>query len=221
MGVVFADAALGGAYQIVAEMPSSTGRLTVRVLEGQTPLCSIELPYPGGGLGGGTFVVSPTGRYAILSIFSGQSEQGYELFKLDGERIEKIEHVGSLPYVIGMGADFAFAPGEQQFAMVMAFDCDFDLHDDRWEDKDLEVRDGLRIYPFGELRLHTIATGGIETYSIDVAVRLGSEPEARPGWSDRLGVAFPNSQEVLFNLPWGTRVTIGVPPRQGWVLVEA
>ena len=41
----------------------------------------IVLPYPDRGVGGGQFVLSPSERTAILSLYSGQSEQGYEVFE--------------------------------------------------------------------------------------------------------------------------------------------
>jgi hypothetical protein len=43
----------------------------------------ITLPYPNAGYGGHELVRSPDGRHLAVFLYSGQSEQGWELFQLE------------------------------------------------------------------------------------------------------------------------------------------
>src|ERR1044071_1721987 len=76
----------------------------------------IALPFPDLGYGGHELVVSPDENYLALYLFSGQSEQGWELFSL----IPELRHVGSLPYVEGTGDPPQFSPDGQWLAMLVA-----------------------------------------------------------------------------------------------------
>ena len=58
---------------------------------------------------------SPSGRLALLSMFSGQSEEGYELFRL-GPGITK---VAGLRYRLGEAASSAFSPDEARLVMAL------------------------------------------------------------------------------------------------------
>src|SRR5262245_41871257 len=76
----------------------------------------IVLPYPQFGHGGHELVVSPNEDYLALYLFSGQSEQGWELFSL----VPELRHVGSLPYVEGEGDPPQFSLDGRWLAMMVA-----------------------------------------------------------------------------------------------------
>lgn len=55
---------------------------------------ALTLEYPSAGVGGGFFVLSPYERYAVLAMYSGQSEERYDLLLLsDGlSRVDGIDY---------------------------------------------------------------------------------------------------------------------------------
>ena len=55
----------------------------------------VSVPNVEGNLGGAEVVVSPSGRVAVLSCFSGQSEQAYEAFDLRDGRLERSQRSSS------------------------------------------------------------------------------------------------------------------------------
>jgi len=56
---------------------SSAGR---RRMSGTRGVSQVELPYPSAGIGGGRLLKSPSEGHVVLSLYSGQSEEGYEVF---------------------------------------------------------------------------------------------------------------------------------------------
>ena len=81
--------------------------ITVRLLRDEHATGEAIIPYPGHGLAGGHFIVSPSERFAVLSMFSGQSEEGYELFRID----DSVSRVSGLPLSSWRGGELLFLGG--------------------------------------------------------------------------------------------------------------
>ncbi len=155
----FAPAELSNGDRIVLDPSASGGgmrqmALHLRRKDGSTR--SVLLPYPRAGLGGGRIIVSPSEQMAVLSIYSGQSEEGYELFNI----ADAITRVGGLGYEFGEFASYCFSPDETLLVMALAFTCsEWWLP---WDDGEAEPDGAERLaFGFGQLRLHEVATGKI------------------------------------------------------------
>lgn len=48
---------------------------------------SLPFSCPPGGYGGGTLLLSPSEQYLIFSFFSGESEEGFSLFRIEDSRL--------------------------------------------------------------------------------------------------------------------------------------
>src|SRR5262245_33007743 len=107
----FSPAELSNGDRIVIDPSASGGgvrQMAVHLHRKDGRTDSVLLPYPDAGLGGGRIIVSPSERLAVLSIYSGQSEEAYELFRIaDG-----FTRVGGLGYQLGEFASYCFSPDE-------------------------------------------------------------------------------------------------------------
>lgn len=111
-------AIFGGANEVELEAGTLRrigGGVIVELARTGGELERVELPYPRNGFGGSELVVSPDQHWAALFVYSGQSEQGWELFEL----APKLRHVGGLPYVRGQGMAPAFSPDSRYIAMTV------------------------------------------------------------------------------------------------------
>jgi hypothetical protein len=151
-----------------------------------------SLPYPAAGYGGHELVVSPSGKYLALFLYSGQSEVGWELFELP-----TLRHIGGLPYVFGEGAAPVFSADEKGLAMLSTL-RDIEPDDD---DPDATVID------WAELRLQPLPTGALSTCTIQL--RFEEPPEEREPEYPR--IVHLGTAEVTMALPWGGQRTLPLP----------
>jgi hypothetical protein len=195
----FAEIAPSGGVRIVAEARHPW----IRVRVGEAEL---DLPFPRRGLGGGELIVSPSGRFCALGLYSGQSEEGYELFEVG----PPLRHIGGLPYESGEAASYAFAPGERHFAMLLPLDCV-----EWWSGGE----DGTRPIPFAELRVHDLRYGEIAVVPVDVAVPDDWRPSDEKEWTGpRSIVEFLADDLLRFQMPW--RRMVEVPLGSEHVVVD-
>ena len=196
---------LSDGTSIAAVRPRATrGPLAVRLLRASRVVDEVTLPYPRAGLAGGRLIVSPTERFVVLSMFSGQSEEGYELFRLaDG-----ITRVASLPYQFGEAASFCFSPDESVVVMALAF------HSSEWwipweEGEGQPDGAGRLAFAFGQLRVHAIATNRISVHELRVSVAEAWQP-ARGEYDPDLHPRFVAERCLALNMPWG-EVELSLP----------
>ena len=76
---------------------------------GHEVICSIPFSCPSGGYGGGTLLLSPSEQYLIFSFFSGQSEEGFDLFQIEDRCLVPLFDSG---YRYGEGASYIFSDDE-------------------------------------------------------------------------------------------------------------
>ena len=148
--------------------------ITVRLLRDQRAAGETIIPYPGHGLAGGHFIVSPSQRFAVLSMFSGQSEEGYELFRID----DSVSRIGSLPYQVGEVASFCFSADESILVMALPSRCsEWWL---TWEEGEAEPDgEGRHVFPFGQIQVHEIGTRSSSVHELRVSVPEDWQPTRR------------------------------------------
>lgn len=191
---------------------SSVDGMFVQRERGGTVAAELHFPYPRLGLGGGRLVVSPGGRHAILSYFSGQSEEAFELIGLDGG-LQALAHKA---YTFGEDAEFGFSPEEDLLVMFIP-----QRADTWWPDDDEELErddDGRRRFYLGRLIVHTIASGQATPHELYGLTERAESPEDTD-WQpspipdvahDRLRLALPWGP-VDLRLPLPSAVVVHVP----------
>jgi hypothetical protein len=145
----------------------------------------LELPYPEAGFGGGRFRLSPSGRLALLAMFSGQSEEGYVLLGLE----RGLQQLAQQRYVFGEAASYAFSANESLLAMGLPASCV-----EWWRPWDAS-------FAFGQIRIHDLASGDVSVSQLRVCapldwspLRLDYDPDLRPH--------FRASGRLAWSMPW-------------------
>jgi hypothetical protein len=198
------ELASGGRLSVEVSAPGNGGRLAVQLRRNDGSVDAVLLPYPRAGLGGGHILLSPSERFAVLSMFSGQSEEAYELFRIaDG-----ITRVGGLGYQFCEAASYCFSPDETSLVMALPFTCsEWWLP---WDEEEAEPDGAGRFaFGFGELRLHQIVTGDISVHELRVNAAEGWQP-ARTEYDPDLRPRFLSRHQLALSMPWG-EITVPVP----------
>jgi hypothetical protein len=166
----------------------------------------LSLPAPDAGVGGHEFILSPNERFAALFMYSGQSEEGYELFAVE----PSLRHVASLPYVGGEGLGPAFSPDEAWIALASAKNPALDaeagelpLGDDGTVAEDAHL-------DWAELRLQRTSGGPVSLSTIRIPVPKGA-PAQRDESGYPEGLSFPSKSEVQFTADWGETFRLPIP----------
>jgi hypothetical protein len=149
------------------------------------------------GLGGGRLILSPSEKVVVVSIYSGQSEEGFELVAVE----PRLRHLLTRDYVFGEEASFAFTPSEDRLAMMYPFSCSewwlgFD------EGESVPMPGGAMRFPFGEFRLFDLHTGAETVHSLHVLLPAGWTPPEEL-WDSNLRVSL-SGEHMTFMAPWGT-----------------
>jgi hypothetical protein len=183
---------------------------TIRFEDGWPDMCAVledngveigsaRVPRPSAGYGGHDLIVSPHESYAAVYIFSGQSQDGYELFELR-PTLRRLEGV---PYVRGEGGLLAFSSDEHWLAFATSVNPA--LTDALGDGATSE-----RLTRWLELRMQELPRGPI-VVSI-VAVRFAVDVEVGGD-----AIFYPESMEfvspmrVRITAPWGGSVTVSAP----------
>jgi hypothetical protein len=197
---------LSNGVTLAAEIPANERAIAVRLLRDQRPAGEATIPYPSHGVAGGRFIVSPSERLAVLSLFSGQSEEGYDLFQL-GETVSRID---GIPYQFGEGASFCFSADESILAMALPSLCSEWWIP--WEEGESEPDGAGRLaFPFGQIHIHEIATGRMSVHQMRVSVPEDWQP-SRAEYDPDLHPRFtPNGFALA--MPWGVvQLPFPLPP---------
>ncbi len=168
--------------------------IRVRRVRGEEVLRSHDLPYPAGGLGGCEIVLSPSQRFAVLSFYSGQSEEGFQLL-----RIENFEISIDQDFVFGEVASYGFSPDETVLVMALPRAREWW---EAWEVESEPTDDGHVSFEICELRVAHVEAGSVSAHVVQAVVRSDWEPK-RDDWDSNLRPAFTSAREFRLALPWG------------------
>jgi len=157
----------------------------------------VELHYPGSGLADGGIVLSPSGRYAVVGYYSGQSEESFLLLALSSS----LELIASPAYSGGEVASYAFSPDESRLLVILPRACD------AWwvgeQPEEILATDSNGSYlKFATLLLCDCDTGAISRSWLHVVPWRGDE---LPGSWDGpdLDARFLDGSTVSVAMPWG------------------
>jgi hypothetical protein len=184
---------------------SSPEGMFVQRESGGAVAAQLRFRYPRAGLGGGRLVVSPHGRRAVLSYFSGQSEEAFELIDLD----EGLRSLAHQDYVFGQTAEFGFSPDED---IVVAF---IPQHGDMWwpedeDDVDL-VEDGRRRFHLGCLVVHAVSMARTTAHEL-TAVTERMRPPNNTAWEPS-PIPELTPPRLRLPMPWSTvELKLPLPP---------
>jgi hypothetical protein len=186
-----------------------------RVADGG-PAEKLLIPWPRRGFAGGSFFLSESEEMAVLSMYSGQSEEGYELLGLS-----PLRRISTSPYVFGYLSSFAFSHDESVLAVALLQDCTEWWT--RWEDEmedfggtsdDSFVSKDRVDFPVGSLRLHDISSDTVQ--SCHLHVRVSQKWRPTPCDVELALIPSFDGDSVLLEAPWGrTRVPRPLPAE--WV----
>jgi len=131
---------------------------------GERSVLQVKADWLNSGVGGSEIVVSPDERYAAVFHYSGQSSEGYDLFRL----APSLEYLGGMDES-GEGDPPTFSPGSQQLAHIMFEPRGFLLPSGELDD-DLdyfELPDTRPlIFEFGDLRVHALPGSDIAAHPL-------------------------------------------------------
>lgn len=169
----------------------------------------VTLMRPLSGVGGHELVVSPDQRLAALFVYSGQSEQGYELFEL----APSLRHAGGLPYVHGQGDAPVFSADSRWLVMAVTGGWTVRETGEHAEDVlDPDAR-GTVLLDWAQLYVQRVPDGAVEHVAIGTEVSRAADPDALFAWSLHGCVSVVGDERVAITLPSGGRLEIDLPPR--------
>lgn len=149
-----------------------------------------ELPYPNAGYGGGGLKLSPSGKYLVLSYFSGESEEAFALFEVS----EGLKFLYNSGYFYGEGAKYGFSADEK--TLIQTFRTDNYYRENAKTDENGEL-----YYNFGELNLFDIKDLKLERHSLRVyPAQDWIEEETDIGDFSFLKM---DDEQITVALPWG------------------
>ena len=153
---------------------------------------TFQFPYPSGGYGGGSLLLSPSEKYVIFSYFSGQSEEGFALFEIVDSQFKFLY---DSDYLYGENANYDFADNEK--ILIQAF------RTGSWYKENAETdENGELYYAFGELNLLNL-----ETFSLDRHPILVYPSDDRKEEKTDVGTfLFTDIADGMLRveMPWGT-----------------
>jgi hypothetical protein len=167
----------------------------------------VRLPPPVAGLEGLELVVSPDERYACLFVYSGQSQQGWELFEVE----PALRHVSSLPYVHGEGLAPVFSPDSRYVAMVVTRQPT-----ERGTGKKAEKllkpdATGEVLIDWAMLYAQRVPSAPVEASPVGTWVKCSMEAGELLGWDLYESLRFTGKHRLVLPLPWGGVLELGLP----------
>jgi hypothetical protein len=183
----------------------------------------LERPYPSAGVGGLELVVSPDERIAALFVYSGQSQQGWELFALDpiaADPRKALRWVSSLPYVKGEGMAPVFSPDGRWLVMAVTADWCARMSGEHAEDA-LDGGEGSIVIDWIQLYAQQIPDTtseepgwipGTRVVTIGTRVQRTMDPEELLAWTLDQVPRFGAGDRVAIALPWGEEIEVSLPP---------
>ena len=146
-------------------------------------------------------LLSPNERYLALYLFSGQSEEGYELFYFRPH----LAHICSFGLVFGEGYGPLFSSDERWFGQAWSTNPELSLLDEGVE----HLPDGGFLIDWATLRVQQLPPGRATSCNFRVRVGPGFPPEGSRGrYPEALEIV---GEEARFHTTWGEQVRAPLP----------
>lgn len=182
--------------RLASEEGLERSRVRVRLEHSNGSATETELPYLSHGIAGGRFVGSPSGRFVVVSVCSGQSEEGFGL--VDVAASELLWWSG---YQNGEVASFAFDPAEENIVMIMPDLCGGWWLP--WEHGDEEtLDDGSLAFDFGTVLVHHIGSQSTSSRRLRFRVSAAWTPPVEVELPDYLDLRV-SDERIQVEFPWG------------------
>lgn len=131
---------------------------------GERSVLQVKADWLDSGVGGSEIVVSPDEHYAAVFHYSGESSEGYDMFRLS----PSLEYLGGMDDT-GIGNPPVFSPGSQYLAHIMFETRGFLLPSGETDDDlDYFVLPDTRplIFELGDLRVQALPGSDIEVHPL-------------------------------------------------------
>lgn len=166
--------------------------ILLSVVSNQETKDTFLVPYPSAGYGGGTLLLSLSEQYLLFSYYSGQSEEAFILFKIEGYHLEPVYESG---YLWGEGADYLFSDNEEFLFQT--------LRTGWWyKDEAKTDKNGTQFYKFGEINILDIKKKIFNKHSIHVDPPSDWKEEVTDEGVFQLS-QIGNADILRLRLPWG------------------
>lgn len=153
---------------------------------------TFPVSYPSAGYGGGSLLLSLSEQYLLFSYFSGQSEEAFILFKIDGCHLEPVYDSG---YSYGECASYRFSSDEEFLLQTMRIDW--------WYKENAEIDgDGNQFYKFGAISMLNIKEKTLNKHIIHVYPSSDWEEEVTDNGLFQLSET-ENDGKLSLTMPWG------------------
>lgn len=169
----------------------------------------IEQPIMRAGIGGVELVVSPDERYAALFVYSGQSEQGYDLFEL----APKLRQLDGLAYVPGEGLAPFFAPDSRRVAMAITqtrMIRGTEEYAEELLDPDADPDEEILV-DWAALYVQDLPAGTPRRTPIGTDVPASADIDDIEEWNLYEPSRFVGPDRIRIPLPWGTHLDVALP----------
>ena len=153
-----------------------------------------QFPYPSGGYGGGSLLLSPSEKYVIFSYFSGESEEGFALFEIVDYQFKFLY---DSDYLYGEYANYGFTDNEK--ILIQTFRTGSWYKENAKSDEN-----GDMYYEFGELNLVDLETFSLDRHTVLVYPSDDWEEEK----TDVGTFLFTDMADGMLRaeMPWGSKV---------------
>lgn len=160
---------------------------------------TFPIPYPSEGYGGGTLVLSLSEKYLLFSYYSGQSEEAFTLFRINGYDLEPIYESG---YLCGEGAGYIFSNSEEFLFQT--------LRTGWWYEEEAETdKTGNQFFEFGEINILDISKKILNKHSIHIYPSGERKEEVTDAGYFQLSKTV-NNDILNVMMPWGEE-TLALP----------
>ena len=159
--------------------------------------------------GGCELVVSGDERHVALFGYSGQSSQGYELFRLD-----PLAHLGGFPDTRGEGDAPQFSPDGRWLVMAMTIDAPVIRGTGEYfEDIADDASDELVVIDWARLVVQQVADGEPVTVPMGVEAAVSTDLDTVLEWNTYAHpLRFTADDVVVLTMPWGEEIPVPLPP---------
>jgi hypothetical protein len=163
---------------------------------------SAALPIPRHGYGGHELLASPDESYVVLWLYSGQSEVGYELFRLG-----PLSHAASFPYVYGEGVGPVFSADSRRLALAWSVNSGLNLDELPLDDDGFTTEPAL--VDWAVVRVVDLPADSPRTCTVRVRIAAGSPCERDESfYPDNLRF---EGDALILVAPWGPRLKLAPP----------
>jgi hypothetical protein len=157
-------------------------------------------------------VVSEDQRLLAVWLFSGQSQQGWELFELEPE----LRRIGGLsPKTYGMGDPPRFSPSGRWLAMFVIASARCRGSGEYFETVQDEYADDRVIVDWASLYVQRTSDGALEPHAVGCDIPRALDVEVVAEWDTYSRLRFLDDDRVELEMPWlGPKLVVELPVRE-------